>query len=186
MTATQALPVTTRAALMEEAASIWDEGYVRLRWVDAESESGGDSSLRVLVMSRLVAGAGADGPWTVGELVRPQGAQAIAIASITGARRVINETSSHQLLDEPLLRDWRLGLVLGRAVAHEIGHYLLATSTHAPQGLMRARIEAREFADLRRTTFRLDKAAQAHLARLAVQGTFSPGGSDAAFSYPIN
>jgi hypothetical protein len=37
--------------------------------------------------------------------------------------------------------------VLGRAVAHEIGHYLLATATHANRGLMRASIDASEFAD---------------------------------------
>ena len=30
------------------------------------------------------------------------------------------------------------GLVLGRALAHEIGHLLLGTSTHRPRGLMRA------------------------------------------------
>jgi hypothetical protein len=27
--------------------------------------------------------------------------------------------------------------LLGRAIAHEIGHLLLATNTHAPSGLMR-------------------------------------------------
>ena len=30
------------------------------------------------------------------------------------------------------------GLLLGRALAHEIGHLLLGTSTHRPRGLMRA------------------------------------------------
>lgn len=183
MTTTQALAPTTRLAMMDEAESIWDEGHIRLRWVDKDQEHDGDASLRVLVMARAVAAAGAESPWTVGELVRSEGAPAIAIASITGARRVVDETGRHQLLDEPMLRDWRLGLVLGRAVAHEIGHYLLQTSTHAPQGLMRARIEAREFADLRRATFRLDKAAQAHLAQLAARGTFSPDAADTTFSY---
>ena len=41
------------------------------------------------------------------------------------------------------MQEQRLGLVLGRAVSHEIGHYLLQTNTHATRGLMRARIAAR-------------------------------------------
>ena len=64
----------------------------------------------------------------------------------------------------PSTHDRRIGVVLGRAVAHEIGHFLLQTNTHASDGLMRARILASEFADLSRETFRLDKAAEAHLA----------------------
>jgi hypothetical protein len=76
----------------------------------------------------------------------------------------------------------RLAVVLGRAVSHEIGHYLLDTNTHARRGLMRARIDAREFADLRSGSFRLDDAARAYLAAMAVRGTFSPG-TPTAFSY---
>jgi hypothetical protein len=49
--------------------------------------------------------------------------------------------------------------VLGRALAHEIGHYLLATPTHAERGLMRATIDAREFADPGARTFALDDTA---------------------------
>jgi polyribonucleotide nucleotidyltransferase len=43
---------------------------------------------------------------------------------------------------------------------------------------MRARIDAREFADVRRESFRLDAAARAHLTRLAASG-----GTAQAFSY---
>jgi hypothetical protein len=46
-----------------------------------------------------------------------------------------------------------------RGVAHEIGHYLLATPTHADSGLMRASIDAREFADPGARTFALDDTA---------------------------
>jgi hypothetical protein len=54
----------------------------------------------------------------------------------------------------------RLGIVLGRAVAHEIGHYLLGTGEHAGTGLMRAAIHPREFADPRSGTFAVDKATR--------------------------
>ena len=79
------------------------------------------------------------------------------------------------------LLDHRLGVVLGRAVAHEIGHYMLRTNTHATRGLMRARIASREFADLRSGSFRLDRAAEAYLATLAARGTSL---ETVTFSYP--
>jgi hypothetical protein len=81
--------------------------------------------------------------------------------------------SQVQLLrvDPPQTHDRRIGVVLGRAVAHEIGHFLLQTNTHASDGLMRARILASEFADLSRQSFRLDRAAEAHLAAIAASGS---------------
>jgi hypothetical protein len=38
----------------------------------------------------------------------------------------------------PRLRDQVFGRVLGRVLAHEIGHYLLRSPRHAPSGLMRS------------------------------------------------
>jgi hypothetical protein len=38
------------------------------------------------------------------------------------------------------LADLILGRALGRALAHEVGHYLLGTTHHAPRGLMRAQL----------------------------------------------
>lgn len=48
-----------------------------------------------------------------------------------------------------------LGRVLGRALAHEIGHFLLRTTRHSPQGLMRAQQPARELVDPDRRGFAL-------------------------------
>jgi hypothetical protein len=38
-------------------------------------------------------------------------------------------------------QDQALGRIIGRAVAHEVGHFLLAAQTHAPNGLMRAALD---------------------------------------------
>ena len=187
MKSTQVLPLASMAALMAETSAIWNECHIRLRWLneevpEAEAPESQARVLRVLVLARAVPAAGETSPWTVGELVRMEGARALAIASITGARRIVEEARL-PLIDLPATHDHRVGVVLGRAVAHEIGHYLLRTSTHASQGLMRARIDVREFADLRSGPFRLDVAAQAHLATLAARGTFS---HDSTFSYSEN
>jgi hypothetical protein len=169
MITTQNLPPLTRLSLMAEAQAIWSDAPVQVRWIDKETDAEGAPLLRVFVMARVVPPPGEVAPWTVGELVRYDQSQAVAIASLTGARRIVDETR-FQLIDPPATRERRMGVVLGRAVAHEIGHYLLQTNTHAANGLMRARIQPREFADLRRGEFRLDEASEAHLAALAAAG----------------
>jgi hypothetical protein len=180
-TSTQVLPPASRAALMAETQSIWNEAHIRVRWLNDKAMDD-EMSLRVLVMARAVPAPGETAPWMVGELVRTEGAPPLAIASITGARRIV-EAAQLPLIDLPAIHDRRLGIVLGRAVAHEIGHYLLQTSTHSTQGLMRASIDAREFADMRNHSFRLDQAAQAHLDTLAVRGTLLRESTDEQFSY---
>jgi len=162
LTAADNLPPTSKRVLVSEAAAIWKQEGIRLQWLSgAESREG--ATLRVLVMPRTV-GAPADGePWPVGELLRFEDSRAIAIASIAGALRVVDESQRLQLLDAPMLREYRLGLVLGRAVAHEIGHFLLRTNAHSDSGLMRANIGAREFADPHADSFQLDDATQRQL-----------------------
>jgi hypothetical protein len=176
------LSIASRRALMAEAESIWKLGHVRLKWLRESTETGEGATLRVLVVARPIPRAAEYSPWTVAELLRLGGSRATAIASTIGARRIIGE--SRRLLQEPIaLEEYRLGVVLGRAVSHEIGHYLLRTNTHATRGLMRARIDAREFADLRSGNFHLDRAAEAHLALMAARGTIFQE-TMTGFSYP--
>ncbi len=181
LTTTQALPPASLAALMDESSAIWREGHIQLRWLTGDSgqpshaASAPTASLPVVVMARVLPSPDTETPWAVGELVRMQGSRALAIASLTGARRILEQSGQLLPRDLPALRDHRLGVVLGRAVAHEIGHYLLQSSTHAPHGLMRAEIDAREFADPRSRAFRLDDGAQAQLATLAAQGLLPAG-----------
>lgn len=182
LTSTVSLPGVSRRALMTETESIWKPGHVRVKWLREGTEADEGTTLRVMVIARPVQSAAESSPWTVAELLRSTNAHAVAVASTIGARRVVDESRGMPLMDLPGLYDHRLGIVLGRAVAHEIGHYLLRTNTHATRGLMRARIDAREFADLRSGSFRLDAAAEAHLALLAATGTF-PSDTIAAFSY---
>ena len=83
LTASDLLPQASRRAMMREAQAIWDRGHVQLRWLTGNSEPGPCATLRVLVTPKAVASHG-DGPsWTVGELLRFDGASAIAVASIT-------------------------------------------------------------------------------------------------------
>ena len=172
-TSSDSLPVASRRALMAEAESIWKNGHVRLKWLRESTEADEGDILRVLVVARPVPRTSEFAPWTVAELMRINGTQATAIASTIGAQRIVDESRWELLAEPAAMQEQRLGLVLGRAVSHEIGHYLLQTNTHATRGLMRARIDAREFADLRSGTFRLDRAAEAHMATIAAKGALS-------------
>jgi hypothetical protein len=154
------LPVLARSVLASEAAQIWRREGVALRWVAAPESGRPSAPLRVLVISRRESVAAGTSVWTVGELVPHSGQRALAIASIAGAERVVKASGGQlRLFDGQEALQYRLGVVLGRAVAHEIGHYLLATPTHADSGLMRASIDAREFADPGARTFALDDTA---------------------------
>jgi hypothetical protein len=157
------LPDVSRHALISEAERIWKREGVALEWPTGPAD--GSASLRVLVIARREAVMkGTRERWPVAELVPQAEQRALAIASIASAERVLDEASAgRQLLMRPESAEYRLGVVLGRAVAHEIGHYLLATATHADHGLMRAAIDAHEFADPAARTFGLDETAGAWL-----------------------
>ena len=57
---------------------------------------------------------------------------------------------------------------LARTAAHEIGHFLLRSTTHRTEGLMRAQFTTNDFLDRRRERFRLTPADQAQVALAAL------------------
>jgi hypothetical protein len=160
LTVSPQLSDIARRTLIGEAERIWGRERIDLEW---PAPAGGvdrpNAPLRVLVIARPRATSVDEGRWPVAELVPHTDHRALAIASIDGAQRVVDEARRHAVLDAPGMEDYRLGLVLGRAVAHEIGHFLLATDTHAQHGLMRATVGAIEFASVGFDTFRLDEDA---------------------------
>jgi hypothetical protein len=65
----------------------------------------------------------------------------------------------------PLESSVILGRILGRALAHELGHYLLKTKSHSPSGLMRERRPIRDFFARARAGFEVDAAQRQAVAR---------------------
>ena len=77
----------------------------------------------------------------------------------------------------PALVDDMNGRAFGRVLAHELGHYLLASGTHTQEGLMRPSYPTRELADWDRRGFRLDAVARLRFrARLAELLAAQPAG----------
>ena len=153
LTVDRDLPVLTNATLMREVETIWRAQSLKIEWRMPDDPV----ALRVIVVSHsaLLASVGAR-EFRLGRLLRPAEGGAIAIVSIAAAAAIADRARDRRLPRMSPLEDRRLGLVLGRAVAHEIGHYVLDSASHAVRGLMRASIAAEEFGDLRPGSLSLD------------------------------
>jgi hypothetical protein len=156
--------------MIDEAAAIWRHHGVVLEWLPATVvRPVASSRLRVLVVQKRFVIDSAAGRIAVGELVRPADSHPVALISIESAQRLVSSVPGRPGHELNTIEQQRLGTVLGRALAHEIGHYLLNTPTHARSGLMRPHFNALEFTDLRDGTFALDHAAEAWLRTRAVE-----------------
>jgi hypothetical protein len=163
------LTPAARGILITEASRIWERAGVRLDWRNSmEPGPLPADTLRVLAVSRPVWQPRPN-VWVLGELLRFDTSKAIARVSLDEAERI---AARHRLWSagQNHVRDLQIGVVTGRAVAHEIGHYLLDTSTHAADGLMRATIDATEFADLESEAFDLDDEATAWVRQRIADG----------------
>jgi hypothetical protein len=160
LTTSPALPAAARTAMLDEAAGIWRQQGVALDWLPAtDVRPAASNRLRVLVVPSRPTNTTQDKPFAVGELVRPASGHPVALISINSAQRLVRSLRGRAGYELIAIDERRLGVVLGRALAHEIGHYLLGTHTHATNGLMRPQFDALEFTDLRVGTFALDTDA---------------------------
>jgi len=64
----------------------------------------------------------------------------------------------------PAQREMLLGRAMGRALAHELGHFLLASKVHTPRGLMKAWRTTGELFTGERAGFKIDAAQRQQLA----------------------
>lgn len=157
------LPEGARPSLLWQTESIWRHAGVELRWQTTPGQPAPPGALLVIVLERDTAIPRAHS-WPVGELVPDGSGGFVVFASIAGARRVIDAAGVGH--EPQRLRENRLGLVLGRTIAHEIGHYLLRTNQHSTGGLMRRQISSGDFADLRESQFFLDSTATNWIRRV--------------------
>ena len=154
------LSASARAAMMSEADAIWRRHGIVIEWLPpAAVRPAAPHRLRVLVVHKRLAVDPSLEPVAIGELMRPPGGHPVAMISIEAARHLVSSVAGRFGEDLAAVDERRLGKVLGRTLAHEIGHYLLDTPTHAQRGLMRPHFDAFEFTDLRDGTFVLDNDA---------------------------
>ena len=147
------VPAAARRTLMAEASRIWKDGGVQLEWISsAISRQPSKPRLQVLAIPwREQKTAGSEAT-VLGELIHVNETKAIAIVSLDEAEAIVERTTGNV----DISREQRLGLVLGRATAHEIGHFLFNRAGHSDTGLMRPRFSDRELADPTSTAFQVD------------------------------
>ena len=83
-----------------------------------------------------------------------------AAALMEEARGVIGHVAQMPVAQ----RDTLLARAMGRALAHELGHYLLASKVHTPRGLMKAVLTAVELFMPDEAPFRIDPAQRRAVA----------------------
>jgi hypothetical protein len=125
-------------AMIDECTSIWAREGVELTWSGASA--GTDVVLPLEFNHREVKKHDRKGGDAFGVTLFAGHSRSIVV-SIDRARDVIAQR--HGLADssDATTLDIVMGTLLGRVVAHEIGHALLLTLTHAPEGLMRAHFD---------------------------------------------
>jgi len=90
-----------------------------------------------------------------------------AVEYLNGSEAVVGIASRMTILE----REIYLSRAMGRALAHELGHYLLASKAHTRRGLMQATHTASDFFDTQRRAFAIDAAQrQSVAARLRPNG----------------
>ncbi|MGE5242601.1 MAG: hypothetical protein ACM3SQ_00050 [Betaproteobacteria bacterium] len=137
------------ARMLDEAGAIWRRAGVTFDWRLTPVGADADSRARsLLVIVDDEPGRPRDGELPIGWIVfdddcspEPQ-----LHVSYRNARELLTLTRQDRggewmpRLEEEVL----LGRAMGRALAHELGHYLFASKQHTPRGLMESRRSAAE------------------------------------------
>ena len=146
--------------LRVEIERIWQPYGVTIRW---EGPGGSGPQLRLTTADS--------------ELDRPQPSAAHAAlawiwfdtptrpgneihASVDAARRLVAgvRVGGRSVSAWPALGETLLGRALGRSIAHEVGHFLLASSQHAAKGLMRPNFVPDDLLTFRARDYALEPA----------------------------
>jgi len=160
-----AAPAISREFIREtlaEAAAIWQPVGVTILWDRAASDDSA-SELTVTVDDGLTRSA--DGTATLGWITfaGSETPEPDIHLSRGNAMELMTRTASlHE--KSTVWQEYLLSRALGRALAHELGHYLLKSRAHAPQGLMRATRPSKEFFSPDRFGFEITTEQRAWLS----------------------
>jgi hypothetical protein len=182
VSATPDIPATVIAGSLAEADKIWRANGITFIWrrvaqVVAPSAGAGDAVPYLPNALRVLIGANRGNVRREGRLplgwiqfdavAAPQQdiylSYANALQLMVEARPVVGIVEQMTIAE----RDRLLARAMGRALAHELGHYLLASQEHTRRGLMKAVLTAVELFSFENGRFSLEPAQRrALVARL--------------------
>jgi hypothetical protein len=157
---------------LEEASAIWRPTGVTFKWqkaaaVKAEARPPQPTRPRVLIDDRRGTPRGAASPigWVNFVDDEPDGDINISHANAERFVLSVGGIGGSARRMTPAERFLLVGRTLGRALAHEIGHYLLKSKAHTTNGLMKGRRTVQEFIDAGRHGFEIDTAQREAIVR---------------------
>ena len=137
---TSPVPENLVNTIVSTAAAIWAPYNVHLAPVLTVSRSKTDAGIWLTLVLGYPPTPSAE-PALASLLFTAEGPGTVLYASVDRARSLVHSVERGAPMPAALA-DWRAAVLLGRAVAHELGHYLLRSSAHAKTGLMRASFSA--------------------------------------------
>jgi hypothetical protein len=155
--------------LIDEADAVWKRYGVRL------TREGGlqQSRITVVIVDEPLQGTFAEGEGERGlgwiTFLTPAHPRNVIYLSWSRTQALLGEMiGRHQPLEQmpENLRAAYLGRALGRTLAHELGHYLFASTEHARSGLMRANYSAAQLFDQSPGGFQLDADREQMIATI--------------------
>ena len=138
---TAPVPETLVNTIVSTAAAIWAPYNIHVSPVLTQSRSEMDGGTWLTLVLGYPPALSAE-PGLASLLFTAAGPGTVLYASMDRARSLVQ--SAERGTPMPATEDWRAAVLLGRAVAHELGHYLLRSSAHARTGLMRAAFSPRD------------------------------------------
>jgi hypothetical protein len=151
--------------MLSEAAAIWRAVGVILLWSTTPGQRPAIPALGITVFVHEGVTDSPDGIATLGWIAfaGPGIPQPTIHLSRGNALELMTRTGS--VHDSPnAWREYVLARALGRALAHELGHYLLKSPLHEPHGLMRAARPSVDFFSPSRLGFEITADERARLA----------------------
>jgi len=157
------LTTSAETILTTEVTKIWQSAGVAVQWRPApsgESQAVGAGVYVIVVpeaQGLLPDQSGAGEGLAVIRFSNGRAHRHIYV-SVGATTRIIARGSVRPPLDAVPVRlaQQRLARALGRATAHEVGHYLANSPEHAPRGLMRASHRSSDLIDPDLRPFRVD------------------------------
>jgi hypothetical protein len=174
------MPAPRLHALMEETTAIWKPNGLDINWTtsptdqpapvvrirvieDDERSADRCDEQRETVVTRLDCGRRLGATMFRDD---GSGVESTLALSVGGAAEMVEHMvhaqgrGAHSPLN---LREYLVGRVLGRVLAHEIGHYVLGTPLHTPDGLMRPVFPANQLVAAARHPFALSEPSKRRL-----------------------
>jgi hypothetical protein len=178
-----AMPARQFRAMVRETSAVWRPYGVSMTWSASAAMTSRAGTNRPITIVRQ---QGPDvsrrtGTPRLGSVTFVSGqvlAEANVALSVEAIERLVEEASwgNRRVIEWPsAVRDELAGRALGRVLAHEIGHYLLAWRGHTSEGLMRADFREDLLVDPDRRAFQISPAMiprlNARLAQLRLSGS---------------